>query len=412
MKILCVIPSYWPAFAHGGPIFSVHNLNRALAKKGVDLVVYTTDAGLLGKVPLNQEVKIDGVKVTYFSFTRCFEFLGTIGWQFSPAMAKALKKNLPDFDLVYIVNIWSYPALIAAHYSRIYGLAYIIVPSGMLYPDALSIKLWKKMFYYYFLVKRDLLSACAIHYTTEDEAEKTRAFLGLKNQSIIVHNGIDLSEFTNLPDRERLKMIYPYLKGKKIILFLGRIHEIKGLDILVKAYARLAQNREDLHLFIAGDGGERYTKKIKRLLEVYGLNFTDFESDDQIDKGNAQVTFSGSLAGRQKLEAYVGSDIFVLSSYSENFGMAVVEAMASGLAVVISNKVGIYKEVQQKKAGIVVGTDVESLYQGIKLLLEDPGLKKEISINARKLVEDSYDIERIADKMIEAYRQIILRVKK
>lgn len=412
MKILCVIPSYWPTFAHGGPIFSVHNLNRALAKKGVDLVVYTTNTGLFDKVPLNQEVNIDGVKVTYFSFTKLFEFLGTIGWQFSRPITRALKNNLPVFDLVYIVNIWSYPAAIAAHYSRVYGLPYILVPSGMLYPNALSKKAWKKMLYYYFLVKRDLLNACAIHYTCADEAKKTRVFLGLENQSIIIPNGIDLSEFSNLPDRERLKLRYPYFQDKKVILFLGRIHWIKGLDILIQAYARLAQNREDLHLLIAGDGDQRYTKKVKKWLKEYGLNFTDSESDDKDRKDNAQVTFSGSLIGRQKLEAYVGSDIFVLSSYSENFGMAVVEAMACGLGVVVSNQVGIHEEIEQNKAGIVVDANAESLYQGMKLLLDNPGLKKEIAINARKLVKDCYDIEKIADKMIEVYQQVILRVKK
>ena len=258
MKILCVIPSYWPAFAHGGPIFSVHNLNRALAKKGVDLVVYTTNAGLGDKVPLNQEINLGGVKVTYFSFTKLFEFLGTIGWQFSRPIAKTLKNNLPAFDLVYIVNIWSYPAATAAYYSRLYGTPYIVVPSGMLYPDTFSKKAWKKMLYYCFLVKRDLLNASVIHYTAQDEAEKTHAFLGLKNRSVVVPNGIDLSEFSNLPDRERLKIRYPYLKGKKVILFLGRIHWIKGLDILVKAFARLAQDRDDLHLFIAGDGDQNY----------------------------------------------------------------------------------------------------------------------------------------------------------
>jgi glycosyltransferase involved in cell wall biosynthesis len=412
MKILCVIPSYWPTFAHGGPIFSVHNLNKALAKKGVDLTVYTTNAGLSDKVPLNQEVNIDGVKVTYFSFTKLLEFLGTIGWQFSRPITRALKKNLPTFDLVYIVNIWSYPALAASYYSRLYGLPYIVVPSGMLYPNTLSKKAWKKILYYSLLVKRDLFSASAIHYTAADEAEKTHAFLSLENQPIIVPNGVDLSEFSNLPDQEKLKLRYPHLRGKKIILFLGRIHWIKGIDILLKAYALLAQNRDDLHLLLVGDGDRRYGNKVKKWLKEYGLDFTDSESDAKSQKENAQVTFSGAMIGRQKLEAYAGSDIFVLSSYSENFGMAVVEAMACSLPVVISNKVGIYKEVEQKKAGIVVDADVNSLYQGMKLLLENPGLKKELASNARKLVQDCYDIEKVADKMIEVYRQTILRSKK
>ena len=115
------------------------------------------------------------------------------------------------------------------------------------------------------------------------------------------------------------------------------------------------------------------------------------------------------LTGREKLEVLAGSDIFVLPSYSENFGMAVVEAMACGLPVVISNKVGIYREVEENKAGIVVDPNAESLYKGIKLLLENPELKKEIAVNGRKLVEEYYDIDKVAERMIEAYEEILSR---
>ncbi|MCX5704106.1 MAG: hypothetical protein NT066_06440, partial [Candidatus Omnitrophica bacterium] len=105
----------------------MHCLNRALARKGIDVTVYTTNAGLVGKVPLDQEADLDGVKVTYFGFAKLFEFVGTPGWQFSRGLTSALKNNLKDFDLIYIVNIWSYPAAMAAHYSRFYGKPYILV---------------------------------------------------------------------------------------------------------------------------------------------------------------------------------------------------------------------------------------------------------------------------------------------
>src|SRR4030043_464537 len=98
MKILCVVSAYWPAFRYGGPIFSVHNLNKALTRKGVEVTVYTTNAELADKVPLNREVNVDGVKVTYFEFNRLFKFMSPGGWQFSRPMAWALKNNLKDFD--------------------------------------------------------------------------------------------------------------------------------------------------------------------------------------------------------------------------------------------------------------------------------------------------------------------------
>ena len=408
MKILCVVPEYWPAFRYGGLVFSVHFLNRALVRKGIDVTVYTTDAGLENSVPVEKEVSLEGVKVNYFKFSKLFEFVAGGGWQFSPKMREALKNNLKGFDLVYIVNIWCYPAAIAAHYSRFYKKPYIMVPSGMLYPDTFSKKIWKKWPYYYFMVREYLKAASAIHYTTEDEAEKTHSFLSLRNKAIVVANGVDLSEFTDSFDKESLREKYPEIKDKKIILFLGRIHWIKGLDILIEAYAMIAKDRNDVHLLIVGMDEKGYSRKVKRWIDEYGMNYVDFRAKKDKDyAGDAQVTFTGMLTGQEKLKAYGGSDIFVLPSYSENFGMTVVEAMACGLPVVITNKVGIYKEVERNKAGIVIDTGARSLYQAMKLLLEKPNLRKEIAVNGRKLVEEYYDINNVADKMISVYQEIL-----
>ena len=172
MKLLCIVPSYWPAFKYGGPIASNHNLNRTLVKKSIDVTVYTTNVGLVGKVPVNEEVDVDGVKVFYFEYVRLFEFIGATGWQFSLQLTNALKKNLKDFDLVYLPAIWNYPTAITSYYCRQYNKPYIIAPRGVLYPYTIKKKSWKKWPYYHFIAKRDLKDATAIHYTTEDEAEK------------------------------------------------------------------------------------------------------------------------------------------------------------------------------------------------------------------------------------------------
>lgn len=392
MKLLCVIPNYWPAFQYGGTVAAMHCLNRALAKKGIQISVYTTDLGLEGKVAVNQEQNLEGVKVTYFSFTKFFQFMGTAGWQFSRQMTRALKNNLQGFDAVFIVDIWNYPAAIAAHYSRMYKKPYILIPSGMLYPYAFSKKIWKKWPYYYLVVKRDLKHAALMQYTTEDEEKKTHPFLALKNKAVVIPNGIDLLEFSNLPGREILRDSYAYLKDKKIILFVGRLRWIKGLDILVKAYVLLAKERADVHLLIAGNDVGGFGKEVRRWVKQAGMNH--------------RVTFTGILNNREKLAAYAGSDIFVLPSYSENFGMAAVEAMACGLPAIISNKVGIYKEVEQNKAGIVIDTNAPDLYRAIKTLLENRDLREEIKVNAKKLVRENYDIDKVAGKMIRIYEEL------
>jgi len=394
MKLLCVTPSYWPAFRYGGPIASNHNLNRALVKKGIDVTVYTTNVGLGKKVPLNQEVNNNGVKVTYFTFIKFFEFLGTTGWQFSLKLTYALQRNLNSADLVYIPAMWNYPMAVAAYYCRKYKKPYIIAPKGVLYPYTKSKSAWKKWPYYKLFAERNIKNAMAIHYTSEDEANRCHSlFLGLKNQAIIIPNGIELSEFNNLPTRDNLWKRYPILKDKKIILFLGRINWIKGFDLLVKAYSRLAKERDDVHLLIVGSEEKGYEGKVKGLLK---------------DEGALErVTFTGMLSGREKLEAFAGSDVFVLPSYSENFGMAVVEAMTCGLPVIISDQVGICKEVESARAGLVIHTDQDELYSALIELLDNKKRSLEIGRNGRNLVEEQFSIKKVADKMVKVFEGII-----
>jgi len=350
MKILCVTPSYWPAFKFGGPIYSVHGLNKALVKKGIDVTVYTTNVGLDGNSTIQDtrytihdsqlEVELDGVKVTYFGFAKFLEFFGKAGWQFSMPITKALKKQLDHFDIVYIISVWNFPSAVAAYYCKKYRKPYIISPRGLLYPFTIGEKAFKKLLYYYLVGEVALKGAAAIHYTTDDEAGQCHSFLGLRNRSIVIPNGIDLSEFANLPMKESLRERYPALKDKKVILFLGRINWKKGLDILVRAYAKLARERNDVHLLIAGNDEENYGTKVKHWLKEYGLKYDDTSSSSQhlnistsiskpsilnlascILHRDTRVTFTGMLMGKEKLEAYAGSDIFVLPSYSENFGI-------------------------------------------------------------------------------------------
>ncbi|OGX15717.1 MAG: hypothetical protein A2166_03035 [Omnitrophica WOR_2 bacterium RBG_13_41_10] len=370
-------------------------MNRALVKKGIEVTVYTTNVGLDDSVAVNQELDIEGVKVTYFGFIKLFEFLGTVGWQFSRHITRALKSNLAAFELIYIVDIWSYPATIAAYYSRLYGKPYVVVPSGMFYPRTFYKKIWKKWPYYHFAIKRYLEEASAIHYTSRDEAEKTHSFLNLNNRAIVIPNGIELSEFSNFANSHALRAEMPLLKDKKIILFLGRLTWTKGLDILVQAYAMLRKDVKDAHLLIVGIDQKSYSQKIKRWVRERGMNL------------DTDITFTGMLTGNDKLKAYKACDIFVLPSYSENFGMTIVEAMACGVPVIISDKVGIHKEIECNKAGIVIEPNAQSLYQAMKLLLENAGLRKEVSINGRKMAEEYYDIDKVADKMITAYQEIL-----
>ena len=390
MKLLVVIPSYWPATQFGGTIFSSHNLNKVLAREGVDLTVYTTNVGIEDKVTLDSETIVDGVKVRYFGFNKFFEFFGGTGWQFSLPLANTLKKNINNFDVVHIISLWNYPTTIAAHYCQKHNKPYIISPRGIFYPYTMAKKAWKKWLYYNLFIKNNLRSANSVHYTTKDEARQCHAFLRLKNRHIVIPNGIDMREFAVLPPKDELAELFPVLRNKKVILFLGRINWKKGLDILIKAFARISRENKDTHLLIVGNDEGDYRKKVEGWIRECGIP----------DK----VTFTGELSGVDRLRAYSGSDIFVLPSYSENFGMTVVEAMACGLPIVISDKVGVYEEVREGKAGIVVKTDTDSVYRGIAELLGNASAMKTCAENGKKLAKELYDIEKVASSMMDLYK--------
>ncbi len=201
-----------------------------------------------------------------------------------------------------------------------------------------------------------------------------------------------MQDYSNLPEKGRFKRKHKILTDNRYILFLGRINYKKGLDILAQAFGILSKQFQDLFLVIVGPDNN-YREKLEIILRKQGV----------IEK----VVFTGLLDGDNKLEAYVDAEVFVLSSYSENFGMTVIEAMACGTPVVISNMVGIHREVNKNNAGIVTENSVESLVNAIKLLLDKKELRMEYSENGKKFVNQYYDIEKVADMMITEYENIL-----
>lgn len=392
MKIICITSRYYPAFKYGGPIFSIHALNKMLVKDHQDITVYTTNVGLEGKVPAGAPQDVDGVKVTYFPYNKCFEFMGTTGWQYSPLMAAALKKDLAGFDAAYITSVWNYPAAIAARACAQKGIPYVVSPRGNLYPYALRKKAFKKWLYYSCVLKKPLARAAAIHYTSDNEARECHSFLGLKNDAWIIPNGIDAADWPRPSSCEALFNRLPDLRHKKIILFMGRISWKKGLDILLPAFARLHKEHPDTHLLIAGNDEGGYTKKIHEWSAQYGIE--------------KKLTLAGLLTGDIKIQAYTASSLFVLPSYSENFGMAVVEALVCGTPVVVSNKVAICEELLRDKAGLVADTNPESLYQNMHALLADAQLRETVSRNGKKAAGELYDIGKVAKRMRDAFNTL------
>lgn len=388
MKILHIISAYYPAFKYGGPIESVYLLNKALVQKGVTVDVITTNAGIdkNNNVETNKWITIDGVRVKYLKYF-FYEH-----YTFSPSLLFAVFKEVKNYDLIHITGVWNFSVLAGTLACILNKKPFIISPRGALYKDAINIKSkFIKLLYFNLIAKYYLKRANAIHYTTEDEKENV--FQGINNNSIIIPNGIDLDYFNNLPPKGNFKSKYPVLKDKKYILFLGRIHKQKGIDLLIEVFKLIAKEYDDLYLVIAGPDNTGYKK----------------EAEKHLRKNNVldMVIFTGMLSDREKLSAYVDAEMFILPSYFENFGMSVVEAMSCGTPVIISSRVGILKDIEKNNAGIVIDLNTESLHMGIKRLLNDPVKKNEVAINGKILVENIYDINKISVAMKAYYDEVL-----
>lgn len=381
MKVLHVAASLSSRW--GGPTAVIAGLARGLAQQGLEVTIFA---------PVKQSsqdniVRPEGAEVRLF---RQDVFSG-IWTAHSSELARALDREVKNFDLVHIHEIWHHPHFAAYRAAKRAGKPYIVTIHGALEPWALRYKGLKKKIYAALIQRRILNEDAAIHAITQEEVKHIQAF-GVDNHMVVIPNGIDLEEFQKLPSREDLEELYPELNGKQVILFLGRIHPKKGLDILARAFSKVAADRNDVRLVIAGPDSEGYQTKIEAMLKSGGVR--------------SKTIFTGMLAGREKLAALSRADVFVLPSYSEGFSMAILEAMICGLPVVISRQCH-FPEVAEANAGIVIDPDAEELASALAKLLDDPKLRVEMGANGRRLVLEKFTWDKISDQMFRLYQDVL-----
>jgi|APSaa5957512535_1039671.scaffolds.fasta_scaffold60976_2 glycosyltransferase involved in cell wall biosynthesis len=388
MKILHVINTLSPRY--GGPVKACKELCSSLAHAGEDVTIYTTDLNYpmgVRDVVLNQEIKQDGYSLYYFHA----QFNSYV---FSLEFFKAIKNNIKKFDIVHIHGIYRFPQTITAYFCRKYGLPYIIRPHGSLSPYLFNSKRRKlrKRLYEYLIENRNLNNASAIHYTTEEEMVLAKP-LGLKSNTFICPISIDISKYNDLPVKGIFRGKYKIDNSKKIILYFGRINFVKGLDILIKAFAKTLNRFQNVLLVIAGPDNEGYQAQVEQWIK-----------NEKIGKN---VILTGMLIGGDILELLKDTDIFVLPSYTENFGIAVAEAMACGLPVVVSNKVNIYRDVLKAGAGLVTNCDSNEISDAFFQLLEDEKRRKTLGRAGVKLVKGKYSPDKVVKNVIKLYHGVL-----
>lgn len=381
LRILHVVPTYYPAVRYGGPIRSVHGLATALVQSGHEVHVATTsmDGAADLDVPLEHAADLDGVRVHYFRVPA----LRRLAW--SPAMGTWLTHCVRRFDVVHLHSVFLWPTWAAARAARAAHVPYLIAPRGMLVRDVIRRRSrWVKTAWIGLIERATLRDCAGIHVTAELEAAEIAA-LGLPAPAVFcVPNGVVGSPMRPPRPAGRFAGIrQPYA------LFLSRINWKKGLDRLIAAW----QWVPDLDLLIAGNDEERYQPELEALARSLGV------AD--------RVRFVGPASDAEKWGLFGSAELFVLPSYSENFGNVVAEAMAMGCPVIVSEQVGIAALVRRTGAGVVSGNAPRELAREICALHGDAARRRMMGANGQRAASSELSWDAIAGRMEAIYRQVM-----
>lgn len=380
MKVLHVIPSV--AKAHGGPTHALTTMERSLSALGIAVTTLTTDDDGRGR-RLNSALQPRCVSgVTRHYARKWSEF-----YKISPGLLIWLLSHVQDFDVVHIHALFSFSSVAAAFAAQTRSVPYVIRPLGTLSEYGVKRRRpWLKAASFRLIESRILANAAAVHFTSQAEWDEATV-LGVPLRGVVIPLGVDGAEVTrqNSPPFE----VKP---GQKVVLFLSRLDPKKNLEGLLRAFRMVRESHSSAILIIAGDGPAEYVRFIKSLADAEGI-------------GEA-IIWTGHVEGPQKWSAFAAADVFVLPSFSENFGIAAVEAMIARRACVIGCGVAIAQEIVGAGAGLATEPDPPSIANALKKLLREETLRHEMGARGRDLAEREYASSVMARRLVELYRGI------
>jgi glycosyltransferase involved in cell wall biosynthesis len=378
MKILRSIHSVNPAL--GGPIESVKQSSAVLARRGHEVEIISLDA------PTDPWVRDCPLPVHALGPGR-----GNYGY--APPFSRWISERHAQYDAVIVQGLWQYSSVGVWRALRGTATPYFVFPHGMLDPwfkRTYPLKHLKKLFYWPWAEYRVLRDAAAVLFTSEEERRLAReSFSPYRCHEVVVNYGTAAPEIDLANAREEFFGKFPELRGRRFLLFLGRLHEKKGCEELIQAFVsnrNSSRADQSLGLVMAGPCADpAYEMHLKRLATP----------------GSA-FTFTGMLSGSLKWGAFSAADAFILPSHQENFGIAVVEALAAGTPVLISNKVNIWREIVAAEVGYVENDD----HAGTARLIERwigtaPDVRAAMKEKARECFARHFEINRATDSLLK-----------
>jgi len=367
----------------GGPAVSVTRLAAAEAKLGASCSLWTQEYPDLGSPESAPRVRIVSSKTSAFS--RRLRGLSLKG-------RSDLFELGAEVDLVHNHGLWMFPNLYARQAAERRGVPLVISPRGMLESWALRRSRWKKRLAWQAFERGNLRRAALFHATAPTEAMAIRQ-LGFKQPIAVVGNGVEIPDLRAAPGRELIVRRFPELGGKRWLLFLSRLHPVKGIEELIHCWSQLHRQFSDWHLIIAGPSFGDYGSDLKDLVRANDLEH--------------RVTFTGMLENDLREAALANADLFVLPSHSESFGLAVAEAFAFGVPVVTTRKTP-WSEIVGRRCGWWVDDNAKSLGVALTEAMSlEPGMLKEMGTRGRDWMTADYSWDQIARRLLETYNWVL-----
>jgi glycosyltransferase involved in cell wall biosynthesis len=392
MRILQVIPYFRPAYAFGGSLEVVYQISKELVRRKHKVVVYTSDAkDSRSRLRMSPDDIIDGIEVHRFRNLALMP-IRKFRLYITPRLISRAKEEAKEFDVIHFHMYRTFQNIIVAYYAKKYGVPYILQAHGS--PPRIMTKQKLKLVYDVLFGYRLLRDAAKVIALSKIEAEQYKR-MGVPDEKIaIIPNGIDLSEYAELPPKGSFKRKFGIPEDRKIILYLGRIHKTKGIDLLVRAYAHLKNEMRcrDVVLVIAGpDDG--YLSEAKALANSLGLNNS--------------VMFTGFISSEDKLMALVDAEVFVTPSFY-GFPMTFLEACAVGTPIVTTS-LGDTLEWIDRNVGYVAQPTPSDLAEAIYRIISDDELRRRFSKNCIEIVKSEFAIDKVVKRLEKVYDEVVKR---
>ncbi len=389
MRVLHVVPQLSARI--GGPAVSVVESSLALRDLGIDTTIFSTD--MTGAVSAKRQGRATPGDLPPGAETldvRLFRAQPPRRLAFAPSMLRALDGAVPQHDVVHIHMLFTFPQFAAYRATRRHGVPYIVSPCGALDPHLRKRSRIVKAATEVAWQRGMLDGAAGLHFKTAAEAALV-APMGYRAPALVAPNGIDWAAFQALPALGGFREKHA-LGDAPVVLHLGRLSHKKGLDVLVDAFARVAGDRPEARLVLAGPDDEGLTTRLQAQADGLGVG--------------RRLVFTGMLRGDEKLAALASATVWALPSHTENFGVAVVEAMAAGLPIVTTPHVNIAAAIEAEGAGVVLPLSAEAFAAEIGALLGDPSRRASMGGRAREFAR-RYDWSEVAPQLAQMYERVV-----